>query len=196
MTKTPYPPDTNMLKWLEERGLGRSWAGGSGNPCHAVGSAVGAGMPVSPVVSPAPEPAPGVYSDGARSGVSTGAAAHTARDSAHSPHQSPPRATAPHSCGCPATRLASRRRTLLLSRSSHRAPLHFFLSAAHRPPVASRRRRRPGPVQLTTSWRKEDSLAQHRSARQGSDRETASSQPVPRGYPSCLLPPLDPSCPY
>ena len=114
-------------------------------------SAAGAGMPVSPLVTPAPESAPGVYSDGSPSGVSTGAAVHTTRDSAHSPHQSLPRATAPHSRGCPATRMATRRWTLLLSRSAHRASLHLFPFTADRPPPAGRPGRRPGPVQFTSS---------------------------------------------
>ena len=62
--------------------------------------------------------------------------------------QSPPiPAAAPHSRGCPAPHLATRRRTLLLSRSALRAALHLFPSAADRPPVASRRGRWPGAVQ-------------------------------------------------
>ena len=113
----------------------------------ADGSAAGAGMPVSPLVSPAPEPAPGVSPDGGPSGVSSrGGGAHSPRFCPQRRHQS--RAAAPHSCGCPAPRLATRRRTLLLSRSSHRAPLHLFPSAADRPPPAGRPGRRREPVQL------------------------------------------------
>ena len=106
-------PDGGLLGASAEAAAGAS----------ADGSAAGAGMPVSPLVTPAPESAPGVSPDGSPSGVSTGAAVHTTRDSAHSRHQSLPRATAPHSRGCPATRMATRRWTLLLSRSTHRAPL-------------------------------------------------------------------------
>ena len=51
-------------------------------------------------------------------------------------HAAAPRQSAPHPRGRPAPRLATRRRTLLLSRSAHRAPLHLFPSAADRPPVA------------------------------------------------------------
>ena len=60
----------------------------------------------------------------------------------------PPPAAAPHSRGCPAPHLATRRRTLLLSRSAHRAPLHLVPSAADRPPAASCRGGWPGAVQL------------------------------------------------
>ena len=71
---------------------------------------------------------------------------------AHDPRfcsQPPPiHAAAPYSGGCPTPRLATRRRTLLLSRSALRAALHLFPSAADRPPVASRPGRWPGAVQL------------------------------------------------
>ena len=70
---------------------------------------------------------------------------------AHDPRfcsQPPPiHAAAPYSGGGPTPRLATRRRTLLLSRSALRASLHLFPSAADRPPVASRPGRWPGAVQ-------------------------------------------------
>ena len=50
-------------------------------------------------------------------------------------------------CGGPAPRLATRRRTLLLSRSALRAPLHLVPSAADRPRAAGRPGRWPGAVQ-------------------------------------------------
>ena len=115
----------------------------------AVGSAAGAGISVSPVVSPAPESAPSVYSDGGPSGVSSGAAAHTARDSGRGRHQFRPRRHI--SCGCPAPRLATRRRALLLSRSALRAPLRLLPFSADRPPPAGRPGRRPEPVQPTST---------------------------------------------
>ena len=64
------------------------------------------------------------------------------------PQRPPISASAPHSRGCPAPRLATRRWTLLLSRSALRPALHLFPSAADRPPVARRRGRWPGAVQL------------------------------------------------
>ena len=87
---------------------------------------------------------------GVPSGVSTGAGG------AHSPRfcpQPPPiPATAPHYCGCPATRLASRRWTLLLSRSAQpgaAAPLPICSRSTTccRPPPGRWRE----PVQLTPS---------------------------------------------
>ena len=48
--------------------------------------------------------------DGGPSGASAGAAAHTTREPVHSRHHIP--AAAPHSRGCPAPHLATRRRTL------------------------------------------------------------------------------------
>ena len=63
------------------------------------------------------------------------------------PQPPPIPATAPHSCGGPAPRLAPRRRALLLSRSAHRAPLHLVPSAADRPPAAGRPGGWPGAVQ-------------------------------------------------
>ena len=70
---------------------------------------------------------------------------------AHDPRTcSPPPpipAAALHSRGGPAPHLATRRWTLLLSRSALRAALHLVPSAADRPPVASRRGRWPGAVQ-------------------------------------------------
>ena len=70
-----------------------------------------------------------------------------ARDPRFCPQLPPIPATAPHSRGCPAPRLATRRRTLLLSRSALRAPLHLFPSAADRPPAAGRPGRWPGAGQ-------------------------------------------------
>ena len=60
-------------------------------------------------------------------------------------------AAAPHSRGCPAPRLATRRWTLLLSRSAHWAPLHLFPSAADRPLAAGRPRGWSGAVQPGSS---------------------------------------------
>ena len=74
---------------------------------------------------------------------------------AHDPRtcsQPPPiPATPPHPRGCPAPYLATRRRTLLLSRSAHRASLHIFPSAADRPPAAGRPGGWPGAVQPRNS---------------------------------------------
>ena len=136
----------------------------------AVGSAAGAGIPVSPVVSPAPESAPIVYSDGGPSGVSSGAAAHTARDSVHGRHQSRPRRHI--SCGCPAPRLATRRRALLLSRSALRAPLRLLPFSADRPPPAGRPGRRRGPVQLHLL------CFAHHSLRHGNGSATPPDRPM------------------
>ena len=76
--------------------------------------------------------------------ISRGSGAHDPRTCSQPP---PIPAAAPHSRGCPAPHLATRRWTLLLSRSALRAALHLFPSAADRPPVASRRGRWPGAVQ-------------------------------------------------
>ena len=108
----------------------------------------GAGVSVSPVATAAPKLALGVSPDGGPSGAPAGAAAHTTRDSVPQLPPIPPiPATTAHSRGCPAPRLGTRRRTLLLSRSAHRASLHLFPSAANRPPAAGRPGRWPGAVQ-------------------------------------------------
>ena len=77
--------------------------------------------------------------------ISRSSGAHDPRTCSQPP---PIPAAAPHSRDCPAPHLATRRRTLLLSRPALRAALHLFSSAADRPPVASRRGRWPGAVQL------------------------------------------------
>ena len=76
--------------------------------------------------------------------ISRGSDAHDPRFCSQPP---PIHAAAPYSGGGPARRLATRRCTLLLSRSALRAALHLFPSAADRPPVARRRGRWPGAVQ-------------------------------------------------
>ena len=50
--------------------------------------------------------------------------------------------------GCPASRLATRRGALLLSRSAHRTPLQFLPPATDPPPAAGRRGWRPGAGEL------------------------------------------------
>ena len=82
--------------------------------------------------------------------ISRGSGAHDPR---FCPQLPPIPATAPHTSGCSAPRLATRRRTLLLSRSAHRAPLHLFPSAADRPPAAGRPGRWPGAVQPQSAVR-------------------------------------------
>ena len=110
----------------------------------AHGSHAGAGAQVSPVATSAPHPVAGVS-------LTAAARSHSRSSGAHDPRtcsQPPPiPAAAPHSRGCPAPCLATRRWTLLLSRPALRAPLHLVPSAADRPPVARRPGRWPGAVQ-------------------------------------------------
>ena len=114
-------------------------AGASAVGCHA-----GNAVPVTPVATPAPEPALGVSPDGGPPSASAGATAHTTRDSVHCPANF---ATAPHSCGCSAPRLATRRRTLLLSRSALRAPAAPIPICCRSTTCCRSPRGRPGAVQ-------------------------------------------------
>ena len=103
-----------------EPALGASPGGGpSGAPDGAAGGASAAGfsarasVPGWPVATAAAKSVLGGLPDGGPPDASAGAAAHTTREPVHSRHQS--HATAPHSRGGPAPRLATRRWTLLLS---------------------------------------------------------------------------------
>ena len=108
---------------------------------------------------------------------------------AHDPRtgsQPPPiPAAAPHSRSGPAPRLATRRWTLLLSRSALRAPLHLFPSAADRPPVASRPGRWPGAVQPQSPVRSSSPHAPR--LRTGGSAGAADVTPPPRCWHAARL---------